>query len=55
MMTTYWVTWVHVTARIPPKKEQTNTPPKANKIPISKWTPVKREVINPTPYNCATT
>ena len=40
---------VQVTARIPPKKEHTSTPPSPKRMPISKCTPVMREVISPTP------
>ena len=45
----YWATWVQVTARMPPKKEQTRMPARPKKMPNSKGTPVSRVVIRPTP------
>ncbi len=45
----YCATCVHVTARMPPRNEQTRMPPRPRNTPISKGTPVKRVVINPTP------
>jgi hypothetical protein len=45
----YCATCVQVTARIPPRKEQTRTPPRPTKMPISKLKPVRCEVIRPTP------
>jgi hypothetical protein len=48
--TMYWATWVQVMARMPPRKEQTSTPPRPRKMPISKEAMlVSRVVIRPTP------
>ncbi|CFP65041.1 Uncharacterised protein [Bordetella pertussis] len=45
----YWPTWVHVTARIPPRNEHTSMPPRATKMPSSNEMPVRRVVMMPTP------
>ncbi|MNL48355.1 hypothetical protein D3C87_1712070 [compost metagenome] len=45
----YCATCVQVTARMPPRNEQTRIPARPAKIPISKARPVRREVIRPTP------
>ncbi len=45
----YCATWVQVTARIPPKNEQTNMPASPTNTPSSNATPRKRDVMMPTP------
>ena len=45
----YCPTWVQVTARMPPRKEQTSMPPSATKMPSSNEMPVMRVVMMPTP------
>ena len=42
-------TWVQVTARMPPRKLHTSTPPRPTKMPSSKVKPVSRVVMRPTP------
>ena len=45
----YCATWVQVMARMPPRNEQTRMLARPRKMPTEKSTPVKREVIRPTP------
>ena len=45
----YCATCVHVTARMPPRNEQTRMPPRPTKMPISNARPDRRAVITPTP------
>ena len=49
IMMMYCATWVHVTARMPPRNEHTRMPASPKKIPIVNSTPMKRAAIIPTP------
>ncbi len=51
----YCATWVQVTARMPPSIEHTRMPPRPTNTPTPNSSPVKREVMMPTPITCATT
>ena len=49
----YCATWVQVTARMPPRTEQNSTPSRPTKTPTLKSSPMKREMMSPTPVTWA--